>query len=126
MAIAVKLRCSECETTYPTDLNPEEREIVCPVCGRRMQNLTQAEHSEIEAVQKRQQLLGIIALVFFALSVVCLIMWMGSNWSYKVDAGRVQVPPEANTGLMIGTFVCGLITAVLGGMASAKRFVVEF
>ena len=68
MPIQCRLRCSECTTVRDVVLKSEDRDITCPVCGRRIQNLTAEEHREVEAVQKKQQLFGIISLVFLALA----------------------------------------------------------
>ena len=126
MAIAVRLKCSECSTIRPVSLNTETKEIVCPVCGRRIQNLTDAEHSEIEGTQKKQLIFSIISLVFFGLAMVCLFLFMGDTWTYKAASKTVTAPPEANVGFFIGTLVCGVVAAVIGAIGSAKRFVVEF
>lgn len=122
MAIAVKLRCSECATVREARLNPDDKELVCPACGRRLQNLTAQEHSEIETIQKKQRLFCIIALVFFGLAAVCLVLWMGSTGTWASSDSR----PEASMGLLVGAAVCGIAAIVLGVLGSLKRFVVEF
>jgi DNA-directed RNA polymerase subunit RPC12/RpoP len=120
MAITVVLKCSECSTIREAGLKADEKEISCPACGRRMQNLTEAEHAQIEAVQKKQRLYCIISLVLFALAIACLVYWTGGKW---VSDGK---QPEANQGLFIGAAVLGLGSLVCGWIASVKRYVVEF
>ena len=134
MPIAVKLRCSECFTARETELKAAERDITCPVCGRRIQNLTEAEHDEIETVQKKQRLFSIIALVFFALSIACFVMWIGdtSAWvsgrQIGPDGAAVAAsgPIEPQVAMLAGSIVFLLVTIVLGGLGSRSRFVVEF
>lgn len=130
MAIDVKLRCSECSTTRPVLLNADLKELVCPVCGRRIQNLTQEEHAEIAAAQSRQRVFAIISMVFFALAIVAVFMWVGTSWAYKVEhtASKTALiaPPEPNMGFMVGALVCGLVAMVVGALASSKRYIVEF
>ena len=121
MAIKVRLRCSECTTIRDVEINAEERDISCPVCGRRIQNLTSDEHAEITAVQKSQQLCGIISLVLLALTFVCFYLWMGDTATWI--SGKATEP---NTGLFGGAIICALGSLVLGILGSRKRFVVEF
>lgn len=130
MGIQCRLRCSECATIRDVVLNAEERDITCPVCGRRIQNLTTEEHREVEAVQKKQKLFGIIALVFLAFTVVCIILWVGDTGSWTsgmgADGKPLTGPKVANEGFFFGAIVCSLVTLVLGILGSLKRFVVEF
>jgi hypothetical protein len=121
MAIDVKVRCSECATIREVVLNPEERDITCPVCGRRIQNLTDEEHREIETMQKNQKICSIVSVVLMTLTAVCFIMWAGDTTGWV--SGKSQ---EANAGFFFGAIICGLGSLVLGIMASRKRFVVEF
>jgi len=122
MAIAVKLKCSECATVREVCVKPDDKELVCPVCGRRMQNLTPQEHSEIEAIQKKQRLFCILSLVLFVIAIVCLIFWVGKPSTWASSDTR----PEANMGGFIGAIICALASMVLGILGSLKRFVVEF
>jgi len=134
MSIAVKLRCSECATIREADLKAEERDIICPVCARRIQNLTAAEHSEVESVQKKQRLFGIIAIVFFIFTSICIVMWIGGSSAWvsgkqlTADGKIIDAagPIEAQASFFFGAIVCGLVTLVLGILGSMKRFVVEF
>ena len=122
MAIAVKLKCSECTTIREACVKPEDKELACPVCGRRMQNLTSQEHSEIEGIQKKQRLFCIISLVLFVIAMVCLGFWVGgpSNWA------SAESRADAQMGGFIGAIICGLASLVVGILGSLKRFVVEF
>lgn len=134
MGIQCRLRCSECATIRDVDLKPEDRDITCPVCGRRIQNLTAEEHREVEAVQKKQKLFSIISLVFLAFTVLCIILWAGDTGSwisgYVVGPDGKAVasatPKTAQEGFFFGAVVCSLVTLVLGILGSLKRFVVEF
>ncbi len=135
MAIQCRLRCSECTTIRDVVLKSEDRDITCPVCGRRIQNLTAEEHREVETVQKKQQLFAIISFVFLALAVTCVILWIGGagDWLYKVTPSAdlkipasISPPNKANDGFFFGAIVCFLVTLVLGILGSLKRFVVEF
>jgi hypothetical protein len=128
MGIFVKLRCSECETVRETELNVEDKEIVCPVCARRMANLPQEDHADIEAGMKSQRMFSIIAVVLFAIAIICVYMWMGPTeaWSYNKTGGATQPPVEANSGMFIGACVCAVAALVLGIIGSMKRYVVEF
>jgi DNA-directed RNA polymerase subunit RPC12/RpoP len=121
MAIKVRLRCSECTTIRDVEIDAEERDISCPVCGRRIQNLTADEHSEITAVQKNQQLCGIISLVLLALTAVCFVMWAGDTSTWPTTKNT-----EPNVALFAGAMICALGSLVLGILGSRKRFVVEF
>jgi DNA-directed RNA polymerase subunit RPC12/RpoP len=122
MAIAVKLKCSECSTVRQASLTPDDKEIVCPACGRRLQNLTAQELGEIEAIQKKQLLFSIISVVLFVLAAVCVGMWVGDSASWISKDGRA----DANAGLSIGAGVCALASMVVGYIGSRHRFVVEF
>jgi hypothetical protein len=122
MGICVKLRCSECETVREAELNASEREIVCPVCARRMANLPQEDHAEIEAGIKSQRTFSIISLVLFGIALVLVFMWMGEGSTWISKSGQ----PEANMGMFVGACVCALASLVLGVIASMKRYVVEF
>lgn len=122
MAIAVKLVCSECSTTRDASLNSDEKEISCPSCGRRINNLTSNEHGEISDVQSRQRMLTIIAFVLLAISMVCCVMWVGGTDTWKSSTS--QAP--ANMGFLIGFILTGIAAMVTGAMGSSKRFVVEF
>jgi CDP-diglyceride synthetase len=134
MAVKCKLRCSECETIRDVELNTEDKEIVCVVCGRRMANLTAEEHSEITQVQSKQRVLAIIALVLLGISVICVYMWAGDTGAWV--SGKVMGPDgkivpasgpiEANQGVFIAFCVTALATFVLSILASMKRHVVEF
>jgi CDP-diglyceride synthetase len=134
MAVKCKLRCSECETIRDVELNTEDKEIVCVVCGRRMANLTDEEHKEITDVQSKQRVLSIIALVLLAIGVVFVYMWAGDTGAWvsgKVmgpdgKIGPATGPIEDNAGMFIAFCVMGLATLVLSIMASMKRHVVEF
>lgn len=130
MGVQVKLRCSECATVRPVALSTEQKELVCPVCGRRIQNLTLEELGEIEAVQKKQQIFTAIAFVFFGLSIASMVLWAGNGWAYKIEKTAMKTaliaPRDAEMGFMVAALVCGLIAMVVGSMASSKRFVVEF
>lgn len=122
MAVSVKLRCSECSTIRDAQLTREQKELSCPVCGRRIANLSEGELSEMEAVQKSQLILNLVAIVLFLGAVGCLVMWAGagSGWTSAKDQ------PPANQGFFIGAIVCMLISLITGVMGSLKRFVVEF
>jgi DNA-directed RNA polymerase subunit RPC12/RpoP len=122
MAIAVKLRCSECSTIRFAELKVDDKELVCPACGRRLQNLTAAEHQEIETIQKKQRMFSIISLVLFVLAVVCLILWIGGPDSWVSKEAR----PEPNIGTFLGMVVCSVASLVLAILASLKRYVIEF
>lgn len=121
MAIKVRLRCSECTTIRDVSLKEEERDISCPVCGRRIQNLTADEHAEIMAVQKNQQLCGIISLVLLGLTALCFYLWTGDSGSWV--SGKATEP---NVSFFAGAIICSLGSLVLGILGSRKRFVVEF
>lgn len=120
--IKCKLRCSECGTIRDTALNTDDKDIVCPVCGRRIQNLTGDEHSEMTAVQSKQGLFGIISMVLFALAVVLIVLWAGATSEWP-SANKVR---EANVAMFWASLVCGLASMVLGIMGSWRRFVIEF
>lgn len=134
MGIEVKLRCSECETIREVELKPEEKEIDCVICGRRMANLTGEEFQEITQQQKSQKTMGIIALVCLFISVICVVMWAGdtAGWTSGVmltaegKPAPATGPIEPNMGMFIGFCVTGLATLVLSIIASMKRHVVEF
>jgi hypothetical protein len=123
MAIAVVLKCSECSTIRQGALRPDEKEITCPACGRRMQNLTAEEIGEIAAVQKKQRLYCIISLVLFAVAATCLVLWIGQPGSGWVSSDKGLQPSE---GLLAGAGACGLASIICGCIASMKRYVVEF
>jgi DNA-directed RNA polymerase subunit RPC12/RpoP/ABC-type multidrug transport system fused ATPase/permease subunit len=122
MAIAVKLKCSECSTVRQARLTPEDKEIVCPACGRRLQNLTAQELGEIETVQKKQLLFSIISVVLLVIAAVCVGMWVGESGTWPSADAR----PEANAGFFFGAIICAVASMVLGILGSMKRFVVEF
>jgi len=131
MAIAVRLRCSECTTVREEKLDADAKEIVCPVCGRRIQNLTADEHAEIEASQKKQFLFSVIGLVCFALAVVCLYLWAGdaATWVSTDDQNywtTIGKTPEPNVGFLAGAIICALTALILGTLGSRHRHVVEF
>lgn len=126
MAISVKLRCSECETIREANIKADEKDITCPVCGRRLQNLTAAEHGEIEGVQKKQRMFCIISIVLFALAVVCIAMWMIGGDTAAWASSDASATSEAKAEFFIGAIVCMLASIVLGVLGSLKRFVVEF
>jgi len=134
MAVTIKLRCSECETTIEKELSADEKEIVCVVCGRRMANLPAADHADMEQAQKSQRTLGIVAIALFVLAILFVFLWMGDSggWvSGKVVGpdGKIQDASgsiEPNMGLMVVAAICALASTVLGVIASLKRFVVEF
>ncbi|HYG74905.1 MAG TPA: hypothetical protein VEK08_07875 [Planctomycetota bacterium] len=121
MGIAVRLRCSECATIRDVDLKAEERDITCPVCARRIQNLTAAEHEEVAAVQKKQKLFSLISILFFVFAAVCIVMWVGGTETWI--SGKAGEPQSQ---FFIGAMVCALVSIVLGVLGSLKRFVVEF
>jgi len=122
MAIAVVLKCSECSTIRPGALKPEEKEITCPACGRRMQNLKSEELAEIGTVQKKQRLYCVISLVLFALAVACVVLWIGEPGKW-VSSDK---PAQAADGLLIGAAALGVVSLVCGIIGSLKRYVVEF
>jgi len=122
MAIAVKLICSECSTTREALLNTDEKEISCPSCGRRINNLTANEHTEISDVQSRQRMMTIIAFVLLVLSAVSCVMWVGGATTWKSDIAQ----PKADMTFLIGFLVTGIAAMVTGAMGSSKRFIVEF
>ena len=144
MPLPVKVRCSECELTRPVELKMEEAEIVCPSCGRRMANLQQNEYVEIESNLKKQQLFSIISLVAFFITVILLIMWavphsVATATPATVTPGQPAQPgfmidwisgtgteKAANQGMFIAALVCGLISLVLGVLASMRRYIIEF
>ena len=144
MPVHVKLRCSECETLREEDLKMEDTEITCPACGRRMANLPQNEYVEIETNLKKQQLFSIISLVAFGIAVILMIMWAVPHSvpvaaPAKIDPGQPAAPgfmidwisgtgaeKAANQGMFIAALVCGLISLVLGVLASMKRYIIEF
>ena len=123
MAIPVKLRCSECETTRPVDLKMEETEIVCPACGRRMANLQQAEFVEIESTLKKQNIFSYVSLACLAISVICLVVWVGKTETWISDAKQQR---DAGAGAFYGFCFMMLVSLVLGVLASLKRFIIEF
>ncbi|MCY3024001.1 MAG: hypothetical protein NTW87_33905 [Planctomycetota bacterium] len=118
----MKLRCSECSTVLEKVLAAEEKELVCPACGRRLQNLTAEEHQEIETLQKNQRLYSIISLVLFILAVVCLVLWMVKTGDWPSNKDR----QEASIGFFAGFAVLGIASMVLAFLGSRKRIIVEF
>ena len=133
MAIAIKLRCSECETVREVELKPEEKEIACVVCGRRMANLPEEDQVQMEHAQKSQRMLSIVAVALFVIAIICVCVWAGgSPWiSGKVSGAEgklvdAQGAIDPGMGPLIGAIVCGVGALVVGIMASLKRFVVEF
>jgi DNA-directed RNA polymerase subunit RPC12/RpoP len=122
MAVKVKLRCSECETVLDTELKAEDKEIVCVVCGRRMANMPADDYKLMEAGQKSQRTMSIVAIVLFLAAIICLYFWIGDTGEWVSGKG----PTEPNVGPMAGAIVCALAALILGIIASLKRFVVEF
>ncbi len=134
MAIDIKVRCSECETIREVLLGAEEKELVCPVCGRRMASLTADEHKEIEGELKKQRTFSIIAIALFAIAIICVFMWIGpaGAWPSGKDIspeGKIieaTKSVEPNVGPLVAAGVCALASLVLGILGSMKRYVVEF
>ena len=122
MAIEVVLKCSECSTVRQGDLRPEDKEITCPACGRRLQNLDAADLAAIREVQKQQLLYCIISLLLFAVAAVCLVFWTGAPGKW-VSGSQ---PAQPALGLLVVAGACGLASIVCGWIASRKRYVVEF
>jgi len=122
MAIAVVLKCSECSTVREGNLRPEDKEITCPACGRRMQNLAAADLTAIVEVQKKQLLFCIVSVVLFAVAVACLVVWTGEPGKWV----STDKPEQAANGLLAAAAACGLASIVCGWLASRKRYVVEF
>lgn len=120
--IKSKLRCSECGTIREGRLNTEDKDIVCPVCARRIQNLTPEEHDEMLAVQSKQNLFCIISLVLFALCVALFVFWTGDVGTWASGAKD----REAGAALFWAGLVCGIASMVVGIMGSWRRFVIEF
>lgn len=120
--IKCKLRCSECGTIRETKLNTDDKDIVCPVCARRIQNLSNEEQNEMAAVQSKQNLFGIISIVLFSLAVVLIVLWAGATSEWP-SANKVR---EANVAMFYASLVCGLASMILGIMGSWRRFVIEF
>ena len=123
MAIQVKLKCSECAIVREADLKPDDKEIICPVCGRRMANLTPDEHREIGQVQSKQRMYCIISIVLFAIAIACLVLWVGTDPAKWVSGKESQ---EANMAMLLGALACALGAVIIGAIGSAKRYVVEF
>jgi peptidoglycan biosynthesis protein MviN/MurJ (putative lipid II flippase) len=119
--IKCKLRCSECGTLRDSKLNTEDKDIVCPVCQRRIQNLTEEEQDEMLGVQKKQGLFGIISLVLFGLFLLLICMWMGHGKDWISG-----MPKEETLAMFYGAIVVGIASIVLGILGSWRRFVVEF
>lgn len=133
MAIDVRLLCSECSLIRDVRIKEDHKELMCPLCGRRLQNLTEEELKEVEQVQKKQQLCSFVAIAFFVLATVCAIMWAVngcpvSGMQYQPDGKLVAAIGDIkpNDMLLIGGGACALVGIVLAAMASRKRFVVEF
>lgn len=132
MAILVKLRCSECETVREVEFKPEEKEIACVVCGRRMASLPEEDQVQMEQMQKSQRTLSIVAVILFVIAIICVCVWASTApWTGKVVGAdgklvELQSAIEPGIGPLIGAIVCGLGALVVGIMASLKRFVVEF
>ena len=128
MAIAVVLKCSECATVRDAYLRPGDKEITCPACARRMQNLTAEELAEMQAVQRKQGLLCAVSVALFAVAVACLVLSMGDpgKWAPGKMAAEAGAGQSAGSGLLIGAVICGLASLVVGFLGSMKRFVVEF
>lgn len=128
MAIAVVLKCSECATVRDAFLRPGDKEITCPACARRMQNLTADELAEMQAVQRKQGLLCAVSVALFAVAVVCLLLSIGDpgKWAKTKEAIEAGAGQFAGQGLLIGGIICGLASLVVGYLGSMKRFVVEF
>jgi DNA-directed RNA polymerase subunit RPC12/RpoP len=120
--IKTKLRCSECGTVRDGKLNTDDKDIVCPVCARRIQNLTPDEHNEMLAVQKKQGLFCIISIVLFVLCAGLLLFWTGETATWASGAKS----REANAALFWAGMVSGLAAMVVGIMGSWRRFVIEF
>ena len=133
MGIFVKLKCSECEVAREINLGSDVKDIICPVCGRRIANLLKEEFGEIQSVLKKQRMISIIALISFALAIVFGCLWVTDGvWvsGKALDASGKFVDAstaiEVNAGMLAATVVCALTALVLGIIGSWKRFVVEF
>ena len=93
MAITVKVKCSECSTVRELCLQPdsEQKELACPACQRRNNNLTADEYREIETVQKKQSLFCIIAMVLFVVGSVALALLRSKPLPVPIET----TPPQA-------------------------------
>jgi hypothetical protein len=121
MDICVKLRCSECDTVREAVLKPDDKEIFCQVCARRMANLPEEDLEAIAAGLKQQRVMSIISIVLFVLAIVFVALWMGDSGKWTAQASK-----EADAGMFIGAAVCALASMIVGIIGSMKRYIVEF
>ena len=122
MAVTVKLCCSECETMRDVPISAADKEIFCPMCGRKAPNLSDTYIGEIETVLKKQRIFNWIALWLVVAAVVCAIFWVNPDRSTWLPSAKAQ----ANVGLLVGFGACGLGAVVFACLGAFKRYLIEF
>ena len=129
MAIPVKATCSECLTMQYTKLEFGQAVLKCPSCGHSMQNLPEGELNEMELTFKAQRRNGIIAIISFAVAIVCFFLWAFNQDPSLYHYGKMERPPEdalmhvVVPGILIVSLLVSIVFGVLG---STKRYIVEF
>lgn len=121
MAIEVKVTCSDCGTVSDQILKSGDKEIICPDCRRNMPNLPSDDFKQVEKTLKSQSMLGLIALLLGLAALVLLYFWADPMNAWVSKAGH----KEGDVVFFAAAAGCMLVAAILGALASRKRFVVE-
>lgn len=122
MPIGVKVACSDCGTVTDQVLESGDKEIICPDCRRNMPNIPAEDFKQIEKTLSGQKVLGIIALALVAASIALLWFWADPNTSWASGKAKSN---DQQTMFFAAAGGCMLIAAILGALASRKRYVVE-
>lgn len=128
MAIDVKVVCSDCGTVTDSVVSAGDAEILCPDCRRNMPNLPKEEFRQIESSLNSQRMMGIVAILLTLAAMVLLYFWAGplGSWVSTDNKDYLSRNPREDTTMFFAAAAgCIVIAAILGALASRKRFVVE-
>jgi len=118
MAINLVARCSECYGTVDLDIEAEDEEITCPVCGHSVPNFDADDFDRISFHQERTHKATIFSGVAFGGSIVLFLIFLKFSEAAEPNQGIVMV-----AGLLAVAAV--IASMVFGWKASAEEIVAE-
>ena len=118
MAINLIARCSECYGTVDLEIDADDEEITCPVCGHSVPNFDGDDFDRIAFHQEKTRKATIFSGAAFGGAVLLFLIFLKFSESAEPNQGIVMV-----AGFL--SFAAVVASMVFGWKASAERIVAE-